>query len=608
MEADPCEECCVKMGSGTPESFRQYLRQLATLLRPTDIALAGLVALVALVGTTAAFAVRFFERGIEWLLELGYHQFPHHLADWGVPRWLAFLLFPFLLGLVVAVVKRWTPKADRHHAIPLVIVSLAKRDGRIHPVTTLLKSLGALLTLGAGGSLGREGPVVLLGGGIGSALGQIFRLRADWLNTLVAAGAGAAIATAFHAPITGALFVMEIVLIQFSARSFALVALGSTVAAAVSKYLVGGPPFPIPIYRIETPWEIALFLGLGLAIAPLSRIYIALIYGSEEAGRRIKRLPDWLKPALGGVLFGLVALLVPETLGAGFHAVEDALFGKLSLVILVTLLLAKILAIGLTSGSGWVGGVFTPALFLGAMAGGIYGQVMQMLVPSLAPSPGACAVVGMAAMIAGATQAPLTAITLLFEITRDYRIALPAMLACGIAAVFSQRMSPYSVDTLHLPEHGVLLPWQVQDLRSLRVGEVMAREVHTVRSDMTLKAVIETMQRTRHGGYPVLDEAGRLVGMITLRDVRDVPLERRLTTPVTQVMKQKLVTLTPDQTLADGAILMARHGIGRLPVVHPEDPEKMLGIVSRSDILRAYPSDEGEADPATLGAAHVEQS
>lgn len=595
------------MGSASQQSLRNYLRQLETILRPTDIALVGLVALVALVGTLSAFAVRFFERAIEWLLELGYHAFPQHLAARGAPRWLAFLLFPFLLGLALAGVKRLIPKADRHHAIPLVIVSLAKRDGKLSPFSTLLKSLGAVMTIGAGGSLGREGPVVLLGGGIGSALGQLFRLRASWMNILVAAGAGAAIATAFHAPITGALFVMEIVLIQFSARSFALVALGSVVAAAVSRYLVGGPPFPIPAYHIESPWEMALFLGLGLVIAPLSRIYIGLIYGSEEAGSRIRVLPAWLKPALGGTLFGLVALLVPETLGAGFNAIGDALFGKLSLLVLVTLLLAKLLAIGLTSGSGWVGGVFTPALFLGAMAGGIYGQIAALAVPGLAPNPGAYAVVGMAAMIAGATQAPLTAITMIFEVTRDYRIALPAMLACGVAAVLSQRFSPYSADTLHLPEHGVLLPWQVQDLRSLKVDEVMAWEVHTVRADMNLKDVIEVMQRTRHGGYPVVDGEDRLVGMITLRDVRDVPLEHRLTTPVSGVMKTRLVTLTPDQTLADAAILLARHGIGRLPVVDREAPERLLGIVSRSDILRAYPTAEGEADPTTLGAAHYER-
>jgi len=573
--------------------LRQFVRDLGSAFHPGDIRLVGLVGMVALVGTLAAFAVRFFEHAVEWLFALGYHRLPEVFTHLGMPQWVALLVYPFLIGLVVAAVKHLTPRPDRHHSVPLVILSLAKRDGRLNPISTVLKTLGSVLTLGAGGSLGREGPVVLLGGGIGSAVGQLVRLRADWLNILVAAGAAAAIATTFHAPITGALFVMEIVLIQFSARSFALVALGSVVAAAVSEYLVGAPPFPIPAYPIENPWEIALFLGLGLVIAPLSRIYIAILYGSEEMGKSIKRVPTWLKPALGGILFGAVGLLIPETLGTGYAAISQAFTGSLPVLLLAGLLVAKLVTIGLTSGSGWVGGVFTPALFLGSMAGGLYGQIAARVVPWLAPNPGAYAVVGMAAMIAGATQAPLTAITLVFEVTRDYRIALPAMLACGVAAVLSQRISPYSVDTLHLPEHGVLLPWQVHDLRSLRVDEIMAREVHTVRTEMSLKDVIEVMQRSRHGGYPVLEADGRLVGMVTLRDVREVPLERRLSTPVTAVMATRLITLTPDQTLADAAILMAKHGIGRLPVVDPAEPGRMLGIVSRSDILRAYPTEEG---------------
>lgn len=583
-----------QMDSGEHDRSRQPFRSLTQhvtqLYRPGDFALFGLLLLVGVVGLFTAFAVELFEETVATLFEGGFHLLPTWLGGWGVPTWLAFLLFPFSLGLLLAVVKRLVPKGDRHHAIPLVILSLTKRDGKIRPLSTLLKTLGAILTLGAGGSLGREGPVVLLGGGIGSALGQLFRLRADWIATLVAAGAAAAVATAFHAPITGAFFAMEIVLIQFSARSFALVALASTVAATVSRYLAGGPAFPIPAYQVDHPWAIGLFLGLGLVIAPISRLYIGVLYGAEGVGKRIRQIPDWLKPALGGILFGLVALAIPQTLGAGLPAIEDALYGRLSLAMLLTLLLAKLLTIGLTSGSGWMGGVFTPALFLGAMAGGAFGHLAGLLLPGFAPSPGAFAVVGMAAMIAGATQAPLTAIALIFEVTRDYRIALPALLACGIATLFSQRISPYSIDTLHLPELGILLPWQIQDLRTCRVGEVMATELHTVRSEMELKAVIAVMQRSRHGGYPVLDQQDRLVGLITLRDLREVPLERRLTTPVSAVMKRELVTLTPGQSLADGAMLMARHGIGRLPVVDPQEPSRLLGMISRSDILRAYPT------------------
>lgn len=567
-------------------------------LRRSDASLVLLVALIALVGVLAASAVRLFEETIDHLLHLGFTQFPAWLWSLGLPAWSAFLVYPALLGLIVAGVKALVPKADRHHSVPLVIIARSKRGGRIGPVATLLKTLGSILTLGAGGSLGREGPVVLLGGGIGSAVGQALRLRSDWTNTLVAAGAGAAIATAFHAPITGALFVMEIVLIQFSASSFALVALACVTASEFGRLLEAAPPFPIPAYQINHPWEIALYLVLGLAVTPFARLYIKVLYGSEHLAGRLAWLPGWLKPALGGILFGLAAIILPRTLGGGYETITEALRGELPLALLATLLVAKLITIGITSGSGWPGGVFTPALFLGAMLGGIYGTFAHLLLPGVVTQPGAYAVVGMAAMIAGATHAPLTAMTLIFEVTRDYRVALPAMVACGVAAVFAQRLSPYSVDTVHLPEHGILLPWQIHDLRAIPLGEVMTRQVHTVRSDVRLKDVVEAMQQSRHGGYPVLDEEGRLAGMVTLSDIRAVPLERRLQTPVSSAMSTGLAVLTPDLTLADAALLMARRGVGRIPVVDPHDRTRLVGLVSRSDVLRSYPSRLAEAEPA----------
>jgi CIC family chloride channel protein len=545
----------------------------------------ALLLLAAAVGVLAGFGVRFFEEAIDLSLEFGFHTLPDRLGK------AAFIVYPAVLGLLVAGVKLLVNKDDRQHSVPLVIVSLDRRGGRIRPSSTLLKTIASILTLGAGGSLGREGPVVLLGGGIGSALGQSLRVPAEWLGTLVAAGAGAAIATAFHAPITGVFFAMEIVLIQFSTRTFAMVAVACVAASQVSGLLEGAAPFPIPAYQLNSSWEIPIYIALGLAITLLARVYIRVLYGSERLGKEIRKLPDWVKPALGGILFGTVAILLPRTLGGGYDTITDALTGKLGVTLLLLLLVGKLLTIGLTSGSGWPGGVFTPALYLGAMAGGIFGWAAHAVLPGVVPQPGAYAVVGMAAMIAGATHAPLTAMTLIFEVTRDYRIALPAMVACGVAAVFSQRISPYSIDTLHLPEHGVLLPWQIRDLRAIPVAQVMAQEVHTVRSDMQLQDVIKLMQLYRHGGYPVLDPDERLVGMITLRDIRQVPLEGRLTTPVSAAMSTALNVLTPDQTLADAATLMARHAVGRLPVVDPADRSHLVGILSRSDVLRSYPAE-----------------
>lgn len=575
---------------------------LPAVLRRTGFAALPLVALVAATGALAALAVRAFEAAVEHLFAAGHGWLPAWLGRHGWPPWLAHVAFPTALGLLVAGAKALVPPPDRLHSVPLVIVALQRRGGRLRPLSTLLKTVGAILTLGAGGSLGREGPVVLLGGGVGSALGQALRLRAEWVSTLVAAGAGAAVATAFSAPITGTLFVLEIVLIQFSSRAFALVALACAAAAQVSHLLEGAPPFPIPAYRLASPWEVPLYLGLGLAVACLARLYIRVLYGAEDLGDRLPRVPAWVRPALGGVLFGALGVALPATLGGGYGTIAQALAGQLPAGTLMLLLAGKLLAIALTSGGGWPGGVFTPALFLGAMAGGAYGQVAAALLPGVVAQPGAYAVVGMAAMIAGATHAPLTALTLIFEVTRDYQVALPAMVGCGAAAVFSQRLSPYSVDTLHLPDHGILLPWQVADLREVRVGDVMRRDVHTLHTGMLLADAIAAMQQHRHGGYPVLDEEGRLVGMLTLGDIRAVPLEGRLATPVAAAMSRRLVTATPGESLAAAALRMARHGIGRLPVVDPDDPARLVGIVTRSDVLRTYAA--AARDPA--GAAPPE--
>lgn len=561
------------------------LRELSDVVRPADAGLVVLVGLVALVGVLAAFAVRFFEKAVDLLFHGGFSRLPELLIQKQLPGWLAFLLVPGFFGLAVAALKALVPRQDRFHAVPLVMLAMVKRHGQIGLLTTVLKTFSSIITLGVGGSLGREGPVVLMGGGLGAAVGTAVRAGSEWRSILVAAGSGAAIATAFHAPIAGALFVLEIVLIQFSAKSFALVGLASVTAAQVSGLLKGAPPFPIPAYGMNSAYEIPLYLILGLAVTLVARAYIWILNFSEEFSRRFMGLPDWVKPSLGGLLFGAVAIGLPGTLGQGYEPISQALVGKLTIGVMLTLLAAKFLTIGLTNGAGWVGGVFGPALFLGSMAGGAYGLLAARFFPEVVAQPGAYAVVGMAAMISGATHAPLTAMILIFEVTRDYNIVLPTMLACGMSAVFSQRFSPYSIDTIHLSDEGILLPWQVQDLRGIRVGEAMTREVHTVVDRMRLRDVITVMRRYGHDGYPVLDGEGQLVGMVTLGDIRQAPLEGRLEKPVESVMTVDLAILTPDQTLADAAALMASRGVGRLPVVDAADRRRLVGIVSRSNIL-----------------------
>jgi CIC family chloride channel protein len=323
----------------------------------------------------------------------------------------------------------------------------------------------------------------------------------------------------------------------------------------------------------------------------LSRVYVQVLVRGEERGAKLP-IPAWLRPALAGVAFGLLGFIAPDSLGGGYGVIDQALHGQMGALLMLGLIVVKLVAIGLTIGGGWPGGTFAPALYLGTMLGGAFGLFAQHLLPTVAGAPSTYTLVGMAALVAGATHAPLTGLALCLELTRQYGMILPAAIACGTAALISQRLSPYSVDSLHLHHEGFLMPWEVADLRSFAVGEVMTANVHTTQASLTVGDLIAQMQAHRHGGYPVLDEARRLVGIITLSDVRALPLDGRLAVPIAQAMRQPVHTITPQRTLAEAALLMAKHKVGRLPVVDPVDPGRLLGIISRSDVLTALPQEE----------------
>lgn len=550
-----------------------------------------LVLLLGLTGLLVALGVTVFEALVQHLFTAGFTWGPALLRQYGLPGVIAFPLVPALIGLFIPLLKRLVPAGERQHAIPQVIIALLRREGRISLRSLLTKTASAILTLGSGGSLGREGPVVLLGSGIGSNIGQLLRLPTAWTKTLVAGGAAAAIAAAFHAPLAGLFFGLEIVLTEFQPRAFTLVAVAAMSAAGFTGMLSHPPSYPIGPFRLASPWALLLYLLLGVAAGLLSRLYVGVLERGEALGSRLL-VPAAIRPALAGLLFGLLGTIAPQSLGGGYEVIDQALHGQMAALVMLGLLLIKLVAIGLTIGGGWPGGTFAPALYLGTMLGGAFGLGAQALLPNVAGSPSTYTLVGMAALVAGATHAPLTGLALCLELTRQYGMILPAAIACGAAALISQRISPFSVDTLHLHHEGVLLPWQVADLRSVPVSAAMSTSVHTARTDMTIGDLIQQMQNQRHGGYPVLDETGRLVGMITLRDIRSLPLEGRLAISVSRAMRQPVYTIQPQKSLAHAALLMAKHEIGRLPVVESQASGRLVGIISRSDILTALPQAE----------------
>lgn len=575
--------------SDRPGQFHERLKQVH--VGPVHLNDLLLVLLLGLTGLLTALGVQGFEAVVERLFHFGFEWAPEFLHQHGLPIILAFLLFPALIGLVIPWVRRLVPADERQHAIPQVIIAMLRRDGVITLRSLILKTMSSIMTLGAGGSLGREGPVVLLGSGIGSNIGRALRLPASWIKTLIAGGAAAAIAAAFHAPLAGLFFGLEIILTEFQPRAFLLVAVAAMSAAGFTGMLSHPPSYPIGPFKLASPWALLLYLLLGVMAGLLSRVYVNVLVRGEQKGASLP-IPTWLRPALSGLAFGFLGFIAPDSLGGGYGVIDRALHGQMGALLMLGLVVVKLIAIGLTIGGGWPGGTFAPALYLGTMLGGAFGLFAQQLLPAVAGEPSTYTLVGMAALVAGATHAPLTGLALCLELTRQYGMILPAAIACGSAALISQRLSPYSVDSLHLHHEGVLMPWEVTDLRAVPIGDVMSKNVHTTRSDLTIGDLIKQMQTHRHGGYPVLDQAGRLVGMITLQDVRQLPLDGRLEVPIRAAMRQPVHSITPQQTLADAALLMAKHKVGRLPVVDPVDAGLLLGIVSRSDILTALPQEE----------------
>ncbi|MXY16382.1 MAG: chloride channel protein, partial [Acidobacteria bacterium] len=325
-----------------------------------------------------------------------------------------------------------------------------------------VKVIASSLTIGFGGAAGREGPMVQIGSAIGSVVGRFTNLSQQNIRTLVTCGAAGGIAATFNAPIAAAMFSME-VLIGRVHTGFLLVLLTSLSSCMIARYFLGNfPAFMAPAYDLVSPGELPLYFLMGTLIGFAAMGYIKLLYWSEDVFGAWK-FPDWLKPAVGGLLVGLILRFFPQIYGAGFPAIESALWVRFPWELLLALFVAEMVANCATLGSGGSGGVFAPSLYMGAMLGGAFGSLANGLFPEWTAGSGAYAMVGMAAFFAAIAKAPTTSILILFEMTNDYRIMLPLMAAVGGSGYVSHRMSPYSIYTLKLQRRGIDFPGRQAD-------------------------------------------------------------------------------------------------------------------------------------------------
>ncbi len=499
------------------------------------------------------------------------------------------VLIPAVGGLIVGFLVYYLAPETKGHGVPEVMYAVDREGGRIRFRVAVIKSLASSICIGSGGSVGREGPIVQIGSSLGSSLGQIFHLPREKVKILVACGAGGGIAATFNAPLAGIFFALEIIMRSYAPRHLSSVVLASVLATVVSRYYLGNnPSFMVPSYQMNTPWEILFYLVFGFFTAIAAYLFIFTLYKTEDIFDSIP-VPGFLKPAIGGLAIGVIGLYYPQIFGVGYKSIELALYGKVAAVLALILAFAKLLATSITLGSGGSGGIFAPSLFIGAMLGVVFSKITMILFPAIAISPGASAMIGMAAVFAGAAQAPISAILILFEMTGDYKIILPLMTAVVISTLVLRRWSRESIYTMKLARRGIdtSLTSQPDVLDIILVSEAMSRDVIAVNERQSVKEAGLMIKKTRHRGFPVLDDQGLLLGMVTHKDINKALADGKQDHPVREIMSTDLVVSYPDECLRKALEKLGTRNIGRAPVVDPGNPQKVIGLVTRKNILKA---------------------
>ncbi len=499
---------------------------------------------------------------------------------------------PAIGGLVVGLLVRFGAREAKGHGVPEVMEAVSLRGGRIRKRVAVVKIIASAVCIGSGGSVGREGPIVQIGSSIGSSIAQIFKTTGPQHRTMVGCGAAAGIAATFNAPIAGVLFALEVLLGDFGLAAFSPVVLSSVMATTISRHYFGDfPAFVIPSYELASLWEFAIYPFLGLLAGLLAILFIVVLYKSEDLFDAIK-IPEWIKPALGGMLLGLVLLKWPQVFGVGYGAINQSLLNEMSGLLLFTLIFVKIGATSLTIGSGGSGGIFAPSLFIGAMAGGFFGWVVNILFPGITASPAAYALVGMGALVAGTTHAPITAILIIFEMTGNYKIILPMMITCILSTLVAISLKNGSMYTVKLLRRGVDISGGLEQniLRALKVRQIMKEDVATVPEGMALINLINTFKVKDIAYLHVVNENHELTGIISFRDIR--PLlgeeEARYLIIAKDVAATDLATVSPEDNIQHALHIMSKRGISQLPVVAGDNGKKVIATLREKDVITAY--------------------
>lgn len=506
--------------------------------------------------------------------------------------WTWRLLAPALGGLVVGPLVYFVAREAKGHGVPEVMESIILRGGAIRPRVVVVKAVASAISIGSGGSVGREGPIVQIGAALGSTIGQLLRLSAQQLRTLVGCGAAAGIAAAFNAPIAGALFAVEILLGDFGVPQFSPIVISSVVATVVSRHFLGDfPAFQVPKYQLVSPFELFPYMVVGVIAGGVALAFISVLYRSEEFFEGLT-IPEYVKAPIGGLAVGVMGIWLPEVFGVGYSTINAALTGSLPVLLLAALVMAKMLATSVTLASGGSGGVFAPSLFLGAMTGGFLGSLIHAWFPLHTASSGAYALVTMGAVVGAATHAPITAIIIIFELTGDYRIIPPLMAACVVSTSVATWLQRDSIYTLKLRLRGID-PFEVEDpnvLKSLYVRDIIDREPEVIPASAPFAALLDLVVQSRHEEFFVVDGKGELLGAVSLSGLRRLIFERESLQHIVvagDLVTPALRTVRENDNLDLVMQLFSHTDVEELGVVDPLNSKKLIGTVHRQDVINA---------------------
>lgn len=587
--------------------------QLTRLLNRFQLSPESVVLFLALlIGSGAGIGVVTFHYLIELVHSLMLEKLMGVISVWGA--W-TLACIPTLGGVIVGLMRG--AKQDFAPGLSALIAAVrgnaVRRWAPQQLRSSLTKMVAASVSLGSGASLGPEGPSVEIGANFGLLLGEVLQMSQERQRLLLGAGAAAGLAAGFNAPIAGVFFALEVVLgTTFATSAVSVVLLAAVVAALIAQIGLGGQPaFTLPVYDVRSPLELPLYMGLGVFASLVSITYTqslqlakACFQGEVRGFRWLGKIPLFIHPVIGGVCVGLVAIQLPQILGIGYETIEAMLQDvKFSLQLLVVLLVIKLVLTAISLGSGLVGGVFAPAMFLGASLGAAYGKIVAIIAPALSEyiaAPPAYAMVGMAAVLAASARAPLTAILLLFELTRDYRIVLPLMAAVGLSVWLVERMQPatssFNLQQLNL---NVEKDLQTEILPQILVAEAMHQSPLLLPATLPVLQAGLAMTRDRCRSALVIDQAEQLIGIVTLEDINrtiavweaiakgDYAATANINLPLSRLIDictTEILYAYADEPLSEALARMGARGLHQLPVVDRENHERVLGLLEQDQI------------------------